>query len=85
MGAVGPFWPLPAKFLTGPAAAGGIALINSLANLSGFVGPYVLGLLNRADGDFHTGLLMLAFVPAVGAFLALRLRPAAVLRDPVPA
>jgi hypothetical protein len=36
----GPFWPLPSKFLTGAAAAGGIALINSIANLSGFVGPY---------------------------------------------
>ena len=39
LSAHGPFWPLPSKFLSGAAAAGGIALINSLANLSGFAGP----------------------------------------------
>lgn len=81
LSAHGPFWPLPSKFLTGAAAAGGIALINSLANLSGFAGPYAIGLLNSASGDFRTGLLLLAFVPLVGMALALRLRHAAVLRD----
>ena len=77
----GPFWPLPSKFLTGSAAAGGIALINSLANLSGFAGPYAIGLLNSASGDFRSGLLLLAFVPLAGMVLALRLRHAAVLKD----
>jgi ACS family tartrate transporter-like MFS transporter len=43
-----PFWPLPSKFLTGAAAAGGIVLINSLAVVSGFIAPYVIGLLYRA-------------------------------------
>jgi MFS transporter, ACS family, tartrate transporter len=81
LSAHGPFWPLPSKFLTGAAAAGGIALINSLANLSGFAGPYAIGLLNSASGDFRTGLLLLAFVPLAGMALALRLRHAGVLRD----
>ena len=77
----GPFWPLPSMFLTGAAAAGGIALINALAALSGFAGPYAVGLLTGASGDFRNGLLLLAFVPLAGMALALRLRHAAVLRD----
>jgi MFS transporter, ACS family, tartrate transporter len=81
LSAHGPFWPLPSKFLTGAAAAGGIALINSLSNLSGFAGPYAIGLLNGASGNFRSGLLLLAFVPLAGMALALRLRQAAVLRD----
>jgi cyanate permease len=82
LSAHGPFWPLPSKFLTGAAAAGGIALINSLANLSGFVGPYAIGLLNGASGNFRSGLLLLAFVPLAGMALALHLRRAAVLSEP---
>jgi ACS family tartrate transporter-like MFS transporter len=81
LSAHGPFWPLPSRFLTGAAAAGGIALINSLANLSGFAGPYAIGVLNGVSGDFHTGLLLLALVPLAGMVLALRLRHASVVRD----
>jgi MFS transporter, ACS family, tartrate transporter len=82
LSAHGPFWPLPSKFLTGAAAAGGIALINSLANLSGFAGPYAIGLLNSVSGDFRSGLLLLALVPLAGMVLALRLQHATVLREP---
>ena len=39
----GPFWALPSEFLTGYSAAAGIALINSVGNLGGFVGPYMIG------------------------------------------
>jgi MFS transporter, ACS family, tartrate transporter len=77
----GPFWPLPSKFLSGAAAAGGIALINSLSNLSGFAGPYAVGLLNEATGDFRSSFLVLALAPLAGMLLALRLRYAAVLKD----
>ena len=77
----GPFWPLPSKFLSGAAAAGGIALINSLSNLSGFAGPYAVGLLNEATGDFRSSFLVLALAPLAGMLLALRLRHAAVLKD----
>ena len=75
----GPFWTLPTVFLSGSAAAGGIALINSVANVSGFVGPYVIGVLKGASGSFHSGLLLLALVSLAGAALALRLRRAPVL------
>ncbi|SDS76610.1 Sugar phosphate permease [Microlunatus soli] len=50
------FWPLPSVFLTGTAAAGGIALINSLGNLAGFVAPYVTGALTDATGSENAAL-----------------------------
>ena len=43
------FWPLPSIFLSGTAAAGGIALINSIGNLGGYVGPFIVGWIK----DFH--------------------------------
>jgi ACS family tartrate transporter-like MFS transporter len=81
LSAHGPFWPLPSKFLSGAAAAGGIALINSLANLSGFAGPYAIEILNNASGDFRTGFLMLALAPLAGLALVLRLRRTPILKD----
>ena len=71
--ALGPFWTLPPSFLAGSGAAGGIALINSVGNLGGFVGPYALGLLKEATGSFRAGLLLLAVALLVVAALALRL------------
>ena len=59
-GAKAPFWPLPSMFLTGSAAAGGIALINSLGNLGGFAGPYIMGWVKDATGNFKAGLYVLA-------------------------
>jgi len=59
-GAKAPFWPLPSMFLTGSAAAGGIALINSVGNLGGFAGPYIMGWVKDATGSFKTGLYVLA-------------------------
>ena len=50
----GPFWPLPSSFLSGSAAAGGIALIASIANVAGFLGPYATGVLRGASGGFGT-------------------------------
>ncbi len=54
------FWTLPTAMLTGTAAAGGIALINSVGNLGGFVGPYAMGLVRDATGSFGLGLLTIA-------------------------
>ena len=48
--AVPTFWSLPTGFLTGSAAAGGIALTNSIGNLGGFVGPYAFGWIKDATG-----------------------------------
>jgi ACS family tartrate transporter-like MFS transporter len=57
------FWTLPTGFLTGSAAAGGIALINSIGNLGGFVGPYAIGWIKDATGDTTLGLVVLAAGP----------------------
>jgi MFS family permease len=54
------FWTLPTGFLTGSAAAGGIALINSIGNLGGFVGPYAIGWIKDATGEVALGLVVLA-------------------------
>ena len=61
--AVPTFWSLPTGFLTGSAAAGGIALINSIGNLGGFVGPYVIGWIKDATGEITLGLVVLAAGP----------------------
>ena len=70
----------PTKFLTELPPLAGCA-DEFAGNLSGFVGPYSIGLLNSGNGDFRRGLLLLAIVPVAGMALALRLRHAAVLRD----
>jgi len=54
------FWTLPAARLNGRAAAGGIALINAVGNLGGFVGPFVIGWIKNATGSFTLGLLIIA-------------------------
>ena len=78
-----PFWGLPTAFLSGTAAAGGIALINSIGNLGGFVGPYVMGWLKGATGNHALGLRVLAGAFVAGGILsiALRIREADVPRN----
>jgi D-galactonate transporter len=66
-------WTLPAAFLSGAAAAGGIAAINSLGNLSGFFGPYVMGWIKDSTGSFGAGLLCLSGAGLVGMAAALLL------------
>jgi len=66
LGAIGlysatpPFWSLPTAFLRGDGAAAGIGLINSVGNLGGFVGPFLMGWMQSMSGDFHLGLRVLA-------------------------
>jgi ACS family tartrate transporter-like MFS transporter len=70
--AISPFWELPAAALTGAAAASGIALVNSLGNLAGFVSPYAVGILVDRTGDSRSGLVLLAlvlFVTSIATFL----------------
>jgi MFS transporter, ACS family, tartrate transporter len=64
-------WPIPSAFLTGTSAAAGIAAINSLGNLSGFAGPYMMGYLKDATGNFTAGLLVLGGCALVGSIVAL--------------
>lgn len=56
---VGPFWALATTFLTGTAAAGGIAFINSVGNLGGFVGPYLVGVFKDKTGNNELALYIL--------------------------
>jgi ACS family tartrate transporter-like MFS transporter len=70
----GPFWSLPSKFLTGFAAASGIALINSVGNLGGFVGPYVIGIARDKTGSVYWGLAFVGVSMLISALLVLLLR-----------
>ena len=72
--AIATFWALPTAFLSGTAAAGGIALINSIGNLGGFVGPYVVGFLKQHTAGYSAGLLVLAACSLLGAILPLAFR-----------
>lgn len=71
---LGPFWALPPAFLRGTAAAGGIAIINSVGNVGGFIGPSVMGFVKDQTGDFAYALFLLAATLVVGAGLALGMR-----------
>jgi D-galactonate transporter len=66
-GAKPPFWPLPSTFLAGRTAAAGIALINAIGNLGGFVGPYVIGWIRDSTQSFEAGLYFLAVLTLLGA------------------
>jgi MFS transporter, ACS family, tartrate transporter len=68
------FWALPTSFLTGTAAAASIGLINSVGNLGGFVGPFVVGYLSKKTGSYFGGILYLSFSALVASFLILSLR-----------
>ncbi len=61
------FWSLPSAMLTGVAAAGGLAMINAVGNLGGWLGPSVFGLVKDATGSADIGLLCLAVGPLVTA------------------
>ncbi|QDP97803.1 MFS transporter [Microlunatus elymi] len=70
------FWPLPTTFLTGAAAAGGIALINALGNLAGFAGPYITGWLTDLTGSERAGLWVVGAVMVAAGIVAVLLRAA---------
>jgi MFS transporter, ACS family, tartrate transporter len=63
------FWTLPGNFLSGGAAAAGIATINALANLSGFMGPSVMGWLKTTTGSYSSGLLLAAGMAALATLV----------------
>jgi MFS transporter, ACS family, tartrate transporter len=70
----GPFWSLPATFLSEEAAAGGIATISSVAFMGGFIGPNVFGRLIDTYNGYTTGLVLLALTALSASALAFRLR-----------
>jgi nitrate/nitrite transporter NarK len=70
------FWTLPSAFLSGAAVAAGIGVINSIGNLSGFLGPYWVGWMTDLFGSSQWGLVTIGVVMVAGAVLVSRLRVA---------
>jgi len=66
-----PLWSMPTMFLSGPAAAAGIATINSIGNLGGFAGPWAIGWIKDLTGSFLGGLYMVAGLLVLSAVLTL--------------
>jgi len=73
------FFSVPGEFLTGFSAAAGIALVTSVANLGGFVGPYTVGLIRQKTGSFYSGLICAGFSFLISACLSLLLSKQRVL------
>lgn len=65
------FWAMPTAFLSGTAAAAGIAFINSIANIAGFVGPMIIGRIKDATGSFSGGFLVIAGVSVIASIVVL--------------
>ena len=70
------FWVVPGTFLTGAAVAGGIALVNSLGNLGGFIAPFTIGWIKQTTGSFTDALLVLAGAMVISGVIAFLIRPA---------
>jgi predicted MFS family arabinose efflux permease len=77
LAAFAPFWQMPTLLLAGTAAAGGIALINSIGNLSGWVGPFMVGWLSDLTGTTSTGLYVVAGLEVAATILIVRFMPRA--------
>jgi ACS family tartrate transporter-like MFS transporter len=74
-GVLGPFWGLSTRYLTGAAAAAGVALINSLGNVGGFAGPYLMGFVKANTGHYSEAFLVIAGIILVGCV------PVALMRE----
>jgi ACS family tartrate transporter-like MFS transporter len=70
----GPFWSIATRFLKGRAAAAGIALMNTIGILGGFVGPYWMGIAKDLTGNYRRGLLTMAVPMLIGAGIMFYLR-----------
>jgi len=79
-GSKGPFWTFPSMILTGTAAASGIAWINCIGNLGGFIGPTAVGWAKDYTGSFASGLYVLAGFALLAAVSTFGLT----LKSPVP-
>ncbi|HEX3470771.1 MAG TPA: MFS transporter [Silvibacterium sp.] len=75
-GIYGPFWSLPTTIFRGAAAAGGIALINSIGALGGFFGPYLMGRVSDLTHNFRAALLVASALLILAAAVASRLKVA---------
>ncbi|MCE7761577.1 MFS transporter [Pseudomonas putida] len=75
------FWTIPTRYLGGQAAAGGIALINSLALFGGFTSPTVLGAVKASTGSLDLGLYVFAGALTLGATVLILAIPARLIED----
>ncbi|RMO84529.1 hypothetical protein ALQ33_200095 [Pseudomonas syringae pv. philadelphi] len=66
------FWPLPTALLSASVAAGGLALINSIGQMAGFLSPYLVGWIKDQTGSTNRALYSLAALIIVGGIVALR-------------
>ena len=76
------FWAVPSAMLTGPAAAAGLALINAIANVGSFAGPYLVGWIKTYTGSFSLGIMVLGAGPLVASLVAATLRSARKFEPP---
>jgi ACS family tartrate transporter-like MFS transporter len=81
LSAFGPFYSLSSSFLTGAGAAAGIALINSIANLGGFLGPVLVGILKERTGGYQAAYATLAIGLMLAALMVVLLGRAMALRS----
>jgi MFS transporter, ACS family, tartrate transporter len=83
--AYGPFWSIPSRFLRGAPAAAGTALVVTIANVGGFVGPSLMGYLKQRSGTHTLAFLFLGIFGLLAALLAYTLRrfPALTARDKI--
>src|SRR5215475_12205986 len=77
----GPFWSMPSRFLTGAPAAAGIALVVTIANVGGLLGPTIIGTLKYRYGTHGLAFMLLGGCAIVGALLAMALGRVPVLRS----
>jgi MFS transporter, ACS family, tartrate transporter len=72
---LGPFWAFATSFLGGIGAAAGIALVNSVGNIGGFVGPNIVGFVREATSEFAAGLAIVGAILVAGGVLVLTVNP----------
>jgi D-galactonate transporter len=70
------FWAMPPEYLKGDAASGGIALINTIGLIGGFLSPTIIGWARTATGNLQAGLYVMVVLLAIGAFVLIAMRPA---------
>jgi ACS family tartrate transporter-like MFS transporter len=72
-GTFGPFWAMQGEFFSGTAAAGAIALVNSIGNLGGFAGPFIVGMVKQRTHSFAGGMIVMAASMVAAGVIALTL------------
>lgn len=71
---MGVWWTIPTTFLTGPAAAASVTLINSCGNLGGWVGPYMMGWIKTSTGSFNFGYFLMSAFMLIASITVLTLK-----------